>query len=483
MSDLHCESTAFGQALLKSERLRVQIIIGTVCLALLLRTLRAVVAGGRENFSSLLALGGLLCLFLIYEFVMLRRVNRAIQDGRQLANWAWFSNIILETSLPALAVAFISSASIDPVYRPLANPAGLAFFVFIILSTLHLNPALCRLSGLTAAVSYLAAATHLGWRPSMSEGTSLLSPERAVFGYAVAYVIAGFVAGVVAGEVRKQVEAALREAETRRQVDRLEQDLSVARSIQQSLLPRTMPEVDGFEIAGWNRPADQTGGDYYDWQVLPDGKVVIALADVTGHGIGPALLAAVCRAYARANFSSSIGLLSAMERINAAVSIDVGEGRFVTFVAAVCDPASSCVQLLSAGHGPLLLFVSKEDRFEQMGAQGLPLGIVSSLISEPPRVLELNSGDILVLVTDGFFEWANAQEELFGLQRMQDVIRTSKNKTPRELISDLYQAVIAFSGGTKQQDDLTAVIIKRTSKKQTERAPISAESGPVVAVD
>jgi serine phosphatase RsbU (regulator of sigma subunit) len=167
-----------------------------------------------------------------------------------------------------------------------------------------------------------------------------------------------------------------------------------------------------------------------------DGKVVMALADVTGHGVGPALLAAVCRAYGRANFSSSNGLFSGMERIDAAVSIDVGEGRFVTFVAAVCDPASSCVQLLSAGRGPLLLFVSKEDRFEQMGAQRPPLGIVPSLISEPPRVLELNSGDMLVLVTDGFFEWGNAQEELFGLQRMHDVIRISKDKTRSELLSD-----------------------------------------------
>jgi serine phosphatase RsbU (regulator of sigma subunit) len=133
-------------------------------------------------------------------------------------------------------------------------------------------------------------------------------------------------------------------------------------------------------------------------------------------------------------------------------------------------------------HGPLLLYVSKEDRFEQMGAQGLPLGIVPSLVYEPPRVLELNSGDMLVLVTDGFFEWANAQEESFGLQRMQNVIRISKDKTSRELISDLHQAVIAFSGDTKQ-DDLTAVIIKRTSKKQTERAALSTESSPIVAVD
>ena len=97
-------------------------------------------------------------------------------------------------------------------------------------------------------------------------------------------------------------------------------------------------------------------------------------------------------------------------------------------------------------------------------------------------MLELNSGDMLVLVTDGFFEWANAQEESFGLQRMQNVIRISKDKTSRELISDLHQAVISFSGDTKQ-DDLTAVIIKRTSKKQTERAALSTESSPIVAVD
>jgi hypothetical protein len=111
-------------------------------------------------------------------------------------------------------------------------------------------------------------------------GTSLLSPQKAVFDYALEFVIGGFVAGVVAGEIRKQVEAAMREAEKRLQVDRMEHDLEVARSIQQSLLPSSMPQVTGYEIAPWNQPADQTGGDYYDWQLLPDGRVVLALADV-----------------------------------------------------------------------------------------------------------------------------------------------------------------------------------------------------------
>jgi serine phosphatase RsbU (regulator of sigma subunit) len=342
------------------------------------------------------------------------------------------------------------------------KPRGPCLFSVYQPSTLRLNPALCRLSEVTAAVTYLAAAAYLGWRPSISGGTSLLSPQKAVFGYATAIIIAGFVAGVVAGEIRKQVDAALREAEMRRQVDRLERDLTVARSIQQSLLPQGMPQIEGFEIAGWNQPAEQTGGDYYDWQLLADGKVVLALADVTGHGIGPALLAAACRAYARANFRVGRGLLDAMEQINAALANDIGEGRFVTFVAAVCAPGSPRVELLSAGHGPLFLYVLKEDSFEEMGAQGLPLGIVARLVSEPAQVLELNRGDLLVLATDGFFEWANSQGELFCPKRLEEVIRASKEKQPREIISTLYQATIAFSGGTKQQDDLTVVIIKRT---------------------
>jgi len=128
----------------------------------------------------------------------------------------------------------------------------------------------------------------------------------------------------------------------------------------------------------------------------------------------------------------------------------------------VCTPCYSRVELLSAGHGPLFLYVLNEDFFEEMGAQGLPLGIAARMVSEPPQVLELNRGDLLVLATDGFFEWANAQGELFGPKRLEEVIRTSKEKQPREIISDLYQATIAFSDGTKQQDDLTALIIKRT---------------------
>lgn len=461
MSLLHAQSPAFREAQLKSERLRIKIVIVAIAAAFLVRSLRTLIQFDRGNFSLWLITTVFVAAFLIYELRLLRATNRSLQGGQEISRFAWIANIVVETCLPALALVFLSDGSLEAAYRPLANPVVLLYFIFIILSTLRIDPLICRISGIVAAASYLSAAFYLGWVPELAGSKSLLSPERAVIGFAMTFIVAGFVAGAVADEIHKQVEAALREAEMKRQVERLEHDLEIARSIQQSLLPTSTPQIAGFEIAGWNQPADQTGGDYYDWQVLPDGRLLVALGDVTGHGIGPALIAAVCRAYARANFTPEHGLLTAMERVNTSLAQDVGEGRFVTFVVALCTPGSSRVELLSAGHGPLFVYWLHEDRFDAMSAQGLPLGLIPELASEPPCILEFQPGDMLVLSTDGFFEWANATGEQFGVKRMEDTIRATRDKAPKEIIAALYQAVIAFSGGTKQADDLTAVVIKR----------------------
>ena len=280
------ESVAFRQALLQSEHLRILIVLGIIGLVWVVRTLRTLALLNPEDEHLWVLSTTLLGIFLVYELLMLRAVNRAIKADCDLSRVTVVSNIIVETSMPAFAVAFITSSAIEPAYRALANPSALVFFAFIILSTLRLQPALSRFSGVVAAVSYLAAAAYLGWRPSFNSGDSLLSPQKDVFGFAITFVVAGIVAGAVTGEIRKHVDAALLEAETKRQLEHLEHDLDVARTIQQSLLPTSMPEVKGFEIAAWNLPADQTGGDYFDWQPLPDGRVLVALADVTGHGIG-----------------------------------------------------------------------------------------------------------------------------------------------------------------------------------------------------
>jgi serine phosphatase RsbU (regulator of sigma subunit) len=269
------------------------------------------------------------------------------------------------------------------------------------------------------------------------------------------------IAAAVAGQIHKHVEAALREAETKRKLEAVEHDLQVARSIQQSLLPKERPQIPGFDIAGWNQPADDTGGDYFDWKAQRDGKLVVSLADVTGHGIGPALVAAICHAYARSSFSMDHDLMGAFEHINQALGADLQTGRFVTFVAAVCRPDSSELQILSAGHGPLFIYSRSEDRFIDVQPQAVPFGILPFFRSDPPAQLRLGSGDLVILPTDGFFEWENDQGEQFGVARMEEVIRASRQLAPPEIIAQLYDAVTKFSNGTNQQDDLTAVIIKR----------------------
>jgi len=154
-------------------------------------------------------------------------------------------------------------------------------------------------------------------------------------------------------------------------------------------------------------------------------------------------------------------LTTAFAHINQSLGADLQSGRFVTFVAAVCEPDSPNLQILSAGHGPLFVYSRSEDRFIDVNPQAVPFGILPFFNSDPPARLRMGSGDLVLLPTDGFFEWENDQGEQFGVKRMEEVIRASRQLAPSEIIAQLYDAVTKFSNGTKQQDDLTAVIIKR----------------------
>jgi serine phosphatase RsbU (regulator of sigma subunit) len=274
-------------------------------------------------------------------------------------------------------------------------------------------------------------------------------------------LLGGFIAGAVAGQIRQHVQAALREAEMRSKIERIEHDLGIARSIQQGLLPDRVPDIEGFEIAGWSQPADETGGDYYDWQQLPDGRLAISLADVTGYGVGPALVTAVCRAYARASFPSPEDLGTLVNRINELLVEDLVTGRFVTFVVACLDVATARLQLLSAGHGPLFLYTANDGQVQEFAAHDIPFGVAPDVGYGPPQEIDFAAGDLLVLITDGFFEWSNAEGEQFGIARLSESIRANAALPPKEIISQVYAAVREFVGDTAQDDDLTAVILKR----------------------
>jgi serine phosphatase RsbU (regulator of sigma subunit) len=242
----------------------------------------------------------------------------------------------------------------------------------------------------------------------------------------------------------------------------IDHELNLARDIQRGLLPHHPPRIDGYDIAGWSLPAQQTGGDYYDWQPLPDGRIVVSIADATGHGIGPALVTAVCRAYARASFPSGERVDKLLARINGLLADDLPSNRFVTFALAVVDSRTHSLQMLSAGHGPQLYYHAAEDRMESFEADGFPLAVVPVVEFEPASSLSMQPGDFLCMITDGFFEWQNRQDKIFGIQRLIEAIRRVANQPAAAIIDAAYAAVRTHAAGAPQQDDLTAVVIKRT---------------------
>ena len=244
---------------------------------------------------------------------------------------------------------------------------------------------------------------------------------------------------------------------------RIERDLNIARNIQQGLLPKAPPDLPGFEIAGWNRSADETGGDCYDWLGLPGGHLAISIGDATGHGIGPALVAAEARALLRGTLMQSRDLARVVPQINDLLGEDLREGTFVTAFIGLLDPVKSSVEYVSAGHGPLLVYTAADDAFTEIPTHGLPLGLMPEVEFDPPTHVPLAPGDMLLLFTDGFFEWSRPDGEQFGTDRLTDVVRRHRDLPVADLIALVYAAVVEFSEGTKQSDDCTAVIVKRHS--------------------
>ncbi|HUL32571.1 MAG TPA: PP2C family protein-serine/threonine phosphatase [Candidatus Eisenbacteria bacterium] len=460
MAENEIPSDAFYGAELRSERVRIYGVLTFLAVVAVVLTVRVFLLHTTVLSSHVGWTLALAATVGLYEYTMLGLVNRALRENRTFPRSVWITSTVLETTVPAIGVAWLTSRGFETPYRPLASPATLLFFVFIILSILRLDRWICRLAGITAAASYLAAAVYLGWLPP-TPGHPAPVTQTDVSLYAVILLVSGFVAGGVAGEIRKHVEAALREVETRRQLDRVQHDLKTAREIQQALLPQTPPEISGVAVAGWNKPADDTGGDFYDWVTLADGRLIVVLGDVTGHGIGPALLAAACRAYARSGFAVHSDLLSAVTQINGSIARDLDPTRFVTFASVSCAPGTGELEVLSAGHGPIILYSAASDSFREIDSQGVPLGILPELVSGPPTKIPLERGDIFLLITDGFVEFENPAQEEFGKKRLEEAVRASRALLPAQIIKALYDAVIAFSKGTHQQDDLTAVLIKR----------------------
>lgn len=455
------ESPAFRLAELRSEWTRVRTLLGVFAGLLVLIVLRGVIslAGGHRGEAWPFAL--LLAGMTAYEVVWLRFVRNSIAYDRGISRATWTASLLIESLLPTIAVLLQTRTSFFGPSRALTSPVVLAYLILISLSTLHLDVMLSRLAGFFSAVEYAAVSLFIfNWYPPPVEAEKLV-----VYGTSLAYsallLVAGYAAAAVARQIRLHVIAALQEAENRAKIAQLQHDLGIARSIQQGLLPKSPPVAQPFEVAGWNHPADETGGDYFDWQQLADGRLALTVADVTGHGIGSALVMSACRAYARAGFVTDPDLRELLNHLNRLLYEDLPPEKFVTLAAGLLDPPRSTVHLISAGHGPLLFYSAAANGFMAIDVQGPPLGLLPRFRYGEPLVLTFDHGDILVLVTDGFIEWTNPKDEEFGVDRLQEVIRTHRDKSPAAIIAEVHSAIVKFAGAMPQSDDLTALVVKR----------------------
>jgi serine phosphatase RsbU (regulator of sigma subunit) len=473
MSAVQIESGAFQRAALKSESYRILGLLGLLGALLAFAVARGLAT---RQFRLLLAESLLLGLIISYKAFKLSVVKRALRGDRAVPHATLaVAGILIETQIPTVAL-FISIASglVNP-FQALVAPAMLIYFFFIILSTLRLSPALSVLTGLFSALGYLVVALFVVFSYPAADAGRAVFPPAVYFVYAGLIFVGGVAAAFVAGQIRAHVTAALREASLQSELERVSHDLDIARSIQQGLMPACPPALDSFEVAGWNQPADQTGGDYFDWQELPDGRVAISLADATGHGIGPALVSASCRAYARASFLACGVKDGVLDHLNRLLAEDLESNRFVTFAVVLLNPASAHVKVFSAGHGPLLWYRYATESVVRLEAQGIPLGMIPRAAYDHGIEGYLGAGDTLALVTDGFCEWENPEGEEFGVARLEAVLRESRDRTAEEVIAGLRSAVAEFSKGTGQKDDLTAVIIKRKASAPSTAKGLTVE--------
>ena len=243
----------------------------------------------------------------------------------------------------------------------------------------------------------------------------------------------------------------------------LQNALNLAMEVQQNLLPKSIPKIEGLDIAAKSIYCYEIGGDYYDFlNIKPDQrKIDVVVGDVCGHGISSALLMASVRASIKQR-SSSLGSISdVVSSANRQLALDVGDsGRFVTFFYLAIDALNRKIRWVCAGHEPTFLYDPTTDSFEKLAGSGLPLGIDKNFRYEENTKIGLKKGQIIFLFTDGIPDARNANGDMLGKNNIKYIIRQMSNSSAEEILSAVIQAQRDFQSEQDPEDDSTLVVIK-----------------------
>lgn len=247
--------------------------------------------------------------------------------------------------------------------------------------------------------------------------------------------------------------------EVERQTHRLEEELRLAREIQNRLLPSAPPTVDGLELAGLSLPARQVGGDYFDYLLLDRGLVGLAVADVSGKGAPAALLMSSFRASLRTQDLAGLGPAEVLGRLNRFIHASVDPGKFITAFLGLIDPETGEMRYANAGHDPPLLVKPDGDISELTGG-GLILGMLPQIVYEEASA-ELDPGSLVAVFTDGVTEAQNTEGEFFGTARLVELLKDCRQESCDAALRRVVDATQDFAGERAQFDDITMILARR----------------------
>lgn len=245
---------------------------------------------------------------------------------------------------------------------------------------------------------------------------------------------------------------------------RLRQALSLAREVQQSLLPAVPPHVRGLDIAGRSLYCQETGGDYYDFLHFSEwesGRVVIAVGDVVGHGIGAALLMSTARALLRARLLHCAELARVLGEVNRLLCLDTAQNaNFITIFLVMLDPDRKHVCWARAGHDPALVYDPVTDTFSQWIGEGVALGVEETHSFQENEFSQWHAGLIILIGTDGIWETESPEGEMFGKDRLHAILRENREASAAEILQAVLDSVRDFRREAPQLDDITLVVVK-----------------------
>jgi sigma-B regulation protein RsbU (phosphoserine phosphatase) len=249
----------------------------------------------------------------------------------------------------------------------------------------------------------------------------------------------------------------------------LQRSLDLAREVQQKLLPEDQPQVTGLDVHGKSHYCDQTGGDYFDYLVLgpPEApRLLIIVGDVAGHGIASALLMATARALIRQRLSLEGDLATKLADVNRLMCEDVGDsGQFMTLFVAEVSPADDDLAWVRAGHEPGWCYRPNVDGLETIAGPGLPLGVMETAHFEMQHI-RFTEGDILIIGTDGIWETLDDQGEMFGKQRLEELVRQYAHLPAAHIVRAVMTALADFRKEAAVIDDATLLVVKRTTRTE-----------------